>query len=507
VHPEGPFQETLRRNPGDPPTKPALLSESLSKRTLASSVIFAPMQIRRNTKTFKTILEIITTCHTRADRRALIRLYITKAGNSIKDRINIEAIQGDTEFFYDLNYQAVMNNLSASTHQLHQSDDIPGIYFFHSLSKEWDETPFEFDLTIKEEFASLPELPVCREKTTPKEFVSPIQPSTSQPRPSKKETVVVKKPIMVIDRGPKQPDYKLKHDIHFTDPDRVVFRQEKLSKKDILDHYNKIAEYILPYLKDRPLSVRQQADSGPNILRINIDSLPNRSRFEVPAWVQKVKAPNGEGEMFLCNDKEHLLYYVELGCVELDPCSSRKNTSSTPDYIIIGVDSGSEFEKAIEAASAMREVLEGLHLPSFVKTDGISGLHVYVPVDSKSEFDTSVRLAEFICKLVRLKAPGLVALKLSDENSYGKVTLDHELSSEGVGVVSPYSLVAGSAASIATPLTWDEVTEGLRIDDFNHTTIFERLKKTGDPFEVMYRKKVNVGEVMERLEENYSFLF
>jgi len=107
------------------------------------------MQIRRNTKSFKTILEIVTTCHTRADRRELVRLYITKAGNSIKDRIQVEAIQGDTEFFYDLNYQSVLNNLNASTHQLHQSDDVPGIYFFHSLNKEWDETPFEFDAKVK----------------------------------------------------------------------------------------------------------------------------------------------------------------------------------------------------------------------------------------------------------------------------------------------------------------------------------------------------------------------
>src|ERR1051325_6893268 len=192
------------------------------------------MQIRRNTKSFKTILEIITNCHTRADRRDLVRLYITKAGNSIKDRIPVEAIQGDTEFFYDLNYQAVLNNLTAASHQLHQSDDTPGIYFFHSLSKEWDETPFEFDLKINELFSSLPELPAVREKTTPKEFVSPTQ-STPTPKKQKeqKSSPVVKQPIMVVNRGPKQPDYKLKHDVLFTNLDKVVFRQENLNKKDV----------------------------------------------------------------------------------------------------------------------------------------------------------------------------------------------------------------------------------------------------------------------------------
>ncbi len=99
-----------------------------------------------------------------------------------------------------------------------------------------------------------------------------------------------------------------------------------------------------------------------------------------------------------------------------------------------------------------------------------------------------------------------MALEGSDENTYGKVTLNHLLNKEDVGVVAPYSLVAGTAAVIATPLGWDEVTEGLRIDDFNHKTIFDRLKKVGDPFEGMMKRKMNAGEVLSRLEENYSFL-
>lgn len=458
------------------------------------------MQIRRNTKSFKTILEIVTTCHTRPDRRDLVRLYITKAGTSIKDRIPVEAIQGDTEFFYDLNYQSVLNNLNASTHQLHQSDDTPGVYFFHSLNKDWDETPFEFDPKVTDLFSSLPELPSVREKSTPKEFISPTQSTpgpTSTPK-KQKEPTVVKQPIMVVNRGPKQPDYKLKHDILFTDLEKVVFRQENLNKKDILDHYNKIAEFLLPYLKDRPHLVKLQTDSGPNVPRKNVGSLPHHSRLEVPRWF--------DTDQFVSNDKEHLLYCVEIGAVEFDPLTTRRNSSGSPDYLIIGVDSGSEFEKAIDAANVLHEVLEGLRLPSFVKTDGISGFHVYVPLDSKDDFETSVGVAEFICKLVRLKAPELVALEGSPENSYGKVTLDHLLNTEGVGITAPYSLVAGSPANIATPLEWDEVTDGLRMEEFNHKTIFDRLKKVGDPFGNMMKKKVNAEELLKRLEENYSFL-
>jgi bifunctional non-homologous end joining protein LigD len=442
------------------------------------------MQIRRNTKTFKTILEIVTTCEDRADRQDLIRLYITRAGQSIADRIAIEGNKSEATFFYDLGYQALVNNLNSSNHQLYQSDDAPGIYFFHStLSKAWDEAPFEFDVKIKAEFSSLPELPTTKEKGKEKDFVLPAQTAkaeTGKAKPAKKsKEEAPKKATMFIDRGPKQPDYKLKYEIEFTDLDRIAFRNPQLTKKDVLDYYDKVSEYLLPYLKDRTHQVR-----------------PTKEIKETPSWVHNVS-----------NDKDHLLFYAEHGALEFDVDHAKKNASGSPDYSIIVVDSGSEFAKAITVAQTAKEILDGLKLPAFVKTDGVSGLHIYLPLDASSTFEVSQSFSEYICKLIRLKAPDLVTLNGVDEYSYGKVTLDAGINEEGKGIVAPYSLVAGSAALVATPLSWDELEDGLRVEDFNYETIFDRLKKTGDPFEGFLKKKVNADEQVERLEENYSFLF
>ena len=239
------------------------------------------------------------------------------------------------------------------------------------------------------------------------------------------------------------------------------------------------------------------------VARKNIASLSKRPSQEIPDWVQFVKVD--DGEMFLCNDKEHLLLYVELGCVEFDPCLSRKKSLSSPDYIVIGIDS-SDFSRTIEVAQTTHDVLEGLRLPGHIMTDGVSGLHVYIPLDSRSDFDVSIKVAEYICKLVRLKLPNVVVLQGSNENDYGKVVLDPTLNTNTTGVVAPYSLVAEGAAIVATPLSWDEVTDGLRIDDFNYKTIFGRLKNDGDPFEDFLKKKADAAELLERLEENYSFL-
>ena len=136
-----------------------------------------------------------------------------------------------------------------------------------------------------------------------------------------------------------------------------------------------------------------------------------------------------------------------------------------------------------------------------------SGLHIYVPLDSKSKFETSKAVAEYICKLIRLKIPDLVTMEGSDDHSYGKVSLSYQVNEDGKSVVAPYSLVSGESATVATPLLWEEVKEDLQLEHFNHETIFKRLKQIGDPFETLFKKKVNADTLLERMEDNYSFLF
>jgi DNA ligase D-like protein (predicted polymerase) len=469
------------------------------------------MLIRKNTKVFKTILEIMAACKDRPDREKLIRHYITKAGYSIKDRISVEGIQGEAGLFYEMNYHAVLNSLESSNRQLHESDDTPGIYFFHSASnKAWDETPFEFDEAIKKEFASLPDLPVVRKKEKAEKYVFPAPGAKTEPRPSrakteakpiKKEKVETKKAAKVINKGPRQPDYKLKHKIQFTDLQKVVFRKPQLTRNDVLDYYNKIAEYILPYLKDRPQSIRLLSKDGRNTEYKTLDALP-----EGLDWIQT--ANTEQGRVLLCNNKEHLLFYVEIGCLEFNCCHSRTKSLELPDYIVIEIESPeAELGKAIDVALTARDILSGLQLPSFVKTDGQSGLHIYVPLDSKCKFKTSKAVAEYICKLIRLKVPGLVNMEGSNDRSYGKVSLDYKINEVGKSLVAPYSLVPGESASVATPLLWEEVKEDHQLQYFNHETIFKRLKKIGDPFETLFRKKVNADTLLERMDANYSFLF
>jgi bifunctional non-homologous end joining protein LigD len=102
--------------------------------------------------------------------------------------------------------------------------------------------------------------------------------------------------------------------------------------------------------------------------------------------------------------------------------------------------------------------------------------------------------------------PDLVALKGSEESGYGKVSVDYTINDQGKSAVAPYSLVAGESPTVATPLLWEELKEELRPEEFNHETIFKRLKRIGDPFESFSKKKVNADDLLDRLQENYDFL-
>jgi DNA ligase D-like protein (predicted polymerase) len=470
------------------------------------------MLIRKNTKTFKTILEIISVCQGRADREKFIRLYITRAGHSINDRISVEGIQGDAALFYEMNYQSVLNNLQSSNHQLHISDEVPGIYFFHSSSnKIWDETPFEFDEAIKKEFSALPELPVVRKKEKPEKFVFPTGRSTAESKEKKEKAGPKKKAVAIVpEKGPRQPSYKLKRKIYFTDLERVIYRDPQLTKQDILDYYNKIAEYILPYLKERPLWTRLQSGKGQAPVELSAEELFNEETERLPDWIQSTtfSKEKEKKKMLLCNDKEHLLFYVEMGCVEFCPHHSRTKSIDSPDYIVLALDSpDAELEQATDVISAVGAVLKGLQLPSFLKTNGMSGLHVYIPLDARSTFDTTRTVADYIARLIALKMPDRVSLNGTDDYVYGRVSLDPSTNKKGASVVAPYSLAASDVVAIATPLPWDAVADKLHQDPFSEEKILKRLKNEGDAFEALFKKKVNADTLLERLEKNYAFLF
>src|SRR5690606_31068013 len=129
-----------------------------------------------------------------------------------------------------MNYQTILSNLDSANHQLHVSDDVAGIYFFHSTSnKAWDEAPFEFDEAILEEFNSLQELPAVRKKEKVEKYVFPTPANKQQTSERKKTHTAAKKYVRKKPKGSEQSRFKRKQDIIITNLEKTVYRKDNVT--------------------------------------------------------------------------------------------------------------------------------------------------------------------------------------------------------------------------------------------------------------------------------------
>lgn len=470
------------------------------------------MIIRKNTKAFKSILEIVESCADRPDRENLVRLYLTKAGHTIHDRIAVEGIQGESALFYEMGYQAVLGNLRSPNHTLHVSDDVPGIYFFHGTSnKAWDETPFEFDEQVAKAFASAPEMPVLRKKEKVEAVALHSTKAKQKPKiEEKKKEEGRKKPFPAPAKPAKnkQPDYKLKRDILFTGLDRIVVREPQLTKKEVLDYYNHIAPFMLRLLADRPLAIALQR-ANRRELSTDLKALSDNSPEDLPVWLHSpsVRQSNRDRQVLLANDREHLLLYVQLGCVRFESTFSRVKSVDKPDFVVIVLESPDyDISPAVEVADAAAEIFNALRIPSIPVIDGGSGLHLYIPLDQKADYAAARKAAGYLCKLIRLKVSNLVSLEGLDANSAGRVALKYLHTEAGRSLITPYSMTTESN-TVATPLHWKEVTVGLSAAQFETRSVLKRMEDGKDLFQATAKKAVDANELVERLEEHYAFLF
>src|SRR5690606_6264916 len=163
----------------------------------------------------------------------------TRAGHTVKERISIEGVEGESDLLYDMTYQTVLNNLKSSNHQLHHSEELPGLYYFHSSSnKEWDETPFEFDEAVLKLFPDLPEHPATRYNGKLEEYrlpTAPKPPAKPAKQPQNKRSEKKRPPAKKDER---QPDSRLTPEITLTALGTGDFPRPPTSRRDIFDYYD-----------------------------------------------------------------------------------------------------------------------------------------------------------------------------------------------------------------------------------------------------------------------------
>jgi bifunctional non-homologous end joining protein LigD len=275
--------------------------------------------------------------------------------------------------------------------------------------------------------------------------------------------------------------------------ERMIWSDAGITKAKLIQYYIESAQYILPYLQDRPLSLHVKP-YGPTRPGLYIKGMeghqPEWARVYETQRKHKARGKPDVIDYLVCNDRATLVYLIDLGCIDVNPWSSRTTTPLNPDYLVIDIDPmGGDFSDVVEAALAAKRVLDKLKLKALPKTSGKTGLHVFIPVEPVFTFPQARSLVAAICRLIHEAVPGITTIEDTVADRGGKVFLDDNQNDETDTVAAAYSVRPYHLPLVSTPLEWREVNKRLDPEAFQISTIRGRLRKKGDLFKDLFDNK------------------
>lgn len=293
------------------------------------------------------------------------------------------------------------------------------------------------------------------------------------------------------------------HELKFTHLSKVYWPENGYTKRDLFNFYYQVADFILPYLKDRPLSLNRFPGGihGPSFYQKDVSE-------KAPDWAHTFPYTTSDGEhkhYLVGNDEATLLWMVSLGCIEMNPWFSRVSSPDNPDYCVIDLDPDkNSFDQVIQVALGVKSVLDTLGVPSFPKTSGSTGMHIYIPLGGQYTYDQSQLFARLIVGIVQEQFPGFTSLERLIKNRNGKMYLDFLQNRPGATIAGPYSVRPKPGATVSMPLDWAEVRSGLKMQDFTIISSVARLKETGDLFAGVLGKGIALDKVIEGAGDKFA---
>ena len=284
---------------------------------------------------------------------------------------------------------------------------------------------------------------------------------------------------------------------------KVYFPESGYTKRDLLAYYYRVADFILPFLCDRPLVLRRYPDGIKGQAFFQKDL-----REGVPDWFTTVPVDSEErGKQIhyaTANDRASLLFLTSLGCIDHNPWSSRNDDLDHPDYFFFDLDpsEGTDFSVAVTIARALHEKLEELRLVSFLKTSGATGIHLYVPVEPVYTYEQLRTFAEIVARSVTTEHPNLVTNERSvARRPAGRVLIDVQQNAHGRPLAAPYAVRAFPKAPVSAPILPRELRIKLRPESLNIKTILARLKENGDLWSDFWKRRQRMEQAIELLSE------
>lgn len=273
--------------------------------------------------------------------------------------------------------------------------------------------------------------------------------------------------------------------VEFTHLEKIFWPSEKYTKGDFIEYYSSVAKYIVPYLKNRPITLHRYPRGIQN------EGFFQKNLEDHPSWIKTISIEHEDKTVHypLIPDIPSLLYLANYDSIDFHPFHSSISSLKHPDYLVLDLDPEKvDFSDVVETALVIHDILEKAKIKNFCKTSGGRGLHIYIPLDGSLDYDKTKDIARNIAQATLEQLPKLISLERMPAKRQGKVYVDFLRNSFGQTAVSVYSVRPLPHAPVSTPLEWKEVKKGLSPLNFTIKSVPKRLASKGDSFKGILKK-------------------
>jgi len=266
--------------------------------------------------------------------------------------------------------------------------------------------------------------------------------------------------------------------------DKVFWSKRKITKGQLLQYYADIAPVLLPHIANRAMVMKRYPNGADGEFFFQ-----KRAPQPHPGWLAicEILHPSMNRVGFpVINDVADLLWVVNLGCIDLNPWYARCDDVDRPDYMHFDLDPtpGADFDLVRQAALLVHQALDGLKMRNYAKTTGSRGIHIYVPIVRGPDQKTVWTIAKALAKDLATREPGMLTAEYKvARRPKARVLVDYNQNAWGRTLASVYSVRPLPLATVSAPVTWEEVADGITIEDFRLENMRERLRAVGDLFQ------------------------
>ncbi len=289
-------------------------------------------------------------------------------------------------------------------------------------------------------------------------------------------------------------------ELRLSNLDKVFWPEEGYSKGDLVAYYFNVAELILPYLRERPLTMKRMPDG------ISGDFFYEKTApSHTPEWIERCPVESEDSRdgvigYLMVNDLSTLLFVANLGCIEMHPLHSRCGSVGQPDYLFFDLDPmGASFEDVLAVSMHVKAALDALGLVGYPKTSGATGVQIYVPVAPGYSYEQVRDFVGTVGRMIERADRERVTMAWKIERRTGKVFVDHNMNRSGANISAVYSMRPEPGATVSTPLLWDQVEAGVTPQDFRIDNVWERFARVGDLFDGVRTQPQDLTSALEAI--------